>query len=131
MKVILLKMFDAIFEKIKNNVQVDGLLNMKSCASRINLRPLKIKLLSIEKAMVRRNYGFDETFNIFDEIDNKRNKLNEYEPRSDNNINNKNPTPEYLKVRENNLIDTFSASSISKKEAMSTTKTMWIKHQKN
>lgn len=94
MKVILLKMFDAIFEKIKNNVQVDGLLNMKSCVSRINLRPLRIKLLSTEKTMLRRNYVFDETFNIFDEIDNKRNKLNEYEPRSDKNV-----TLEYLKVR--------------------------------
>lgn len=94
MKVILLKMFDAIFEKIKNNVQVDGLLNMKSCVSRINLRTLRIKLLSTEKTMLRRNYVFDETFNIFDEIDNKRNKLNEYEPRSDKNV-----TLEYLKVR--------------------------------
>lgn len=31
---------------------------------------------------------------FFDEIDNKRNKLNEYEPRSDKNV-----TLEYLKVR--------------------------------
>ena len=36
--------------------------------------------------MLKKDYGFDEVFNIFNEIDNKRNKLNEYKPIASNKI---------------------------------------------
>ena len=39
--------------------------------------------------MLKRDYGFDEAFNIFDGIDSKFNNLNEYKPRTSNKNNTK------------------------------------------
>ena len=51
------------------------------CASADNK---KIKLLDTEKAVLKNKYGLDEAFNNLNEIDNKHNKLNEYNPRAPN-----------------------------------------------
>ena len=56
---------------------------------------------------VQRDYKFDEAFNIFDEIDNKCNELDDYRPRAPNNINNKNVMLESLRIIEDKLIDVF------------------------
>ena len=40
--------------------------------------------------VLKKDHGFDKAFNIFDEIDNNRNKLYEYKPKALNNINTKN-----------------------------------------
>ena len=47
-----------------------------------------IKLLNTEKAVLRKDYRFDEAFSIFDEIGNKHKKLNDYNLVLDRNINN-------------------------------------------
>ena len=39
--------------------------------------------------MLKKQYGFDEAFNIFNKVDNKRNKLNEYHPWAPNKIDTK------------------------------------------
>ena len=114
MKVILHE-FDAIIEDIKNNRKTTISISVKSHGSSINLLPLIIKLINAEKAVFKKDYGFNESFNIFDEIDKKRNKLNEYKPRAYNKISTKNAMLEYLKIMENRLIDMFSTSSIIKK----------------
>ena len=60
-------------------------------------------------------YGFDEVFTIFYEIDNKCNKLNEYNSRISNKIGVKNVMLGYLKIMEDRLIDLFSNSSTIRK----------------
>ena len=50
--------------------------------------------------MLKKEYGFDEVFNVFYKIDNKGNKLNEYNSRTPNKIDTKNVVPEYLKIIE-------------------------------
>ena len=40
--------------------------------------------------MLKKDYGFDEVFNIFDEIDNNCHELRKYNPRISNMINRKN-----------------------------------------
>ena len=71
---------------IKNNERTTKSISIKSRGSNINLHPLIIKLLDAEKTVVKKEYGFDETFNIFYETDNKRNKIYRYNPRALNKI---------------------------------------------
>ena len=64
--------------------------------------------------MFKKEYGFDGTFNIFNEIDNKRNKLTKYNLRAPNNnkIDRKHVILEYFKIIENKVIDIFSTPTI-------------------
>ena len=91
------------------------LIGVKSHASNINLHPLIIKLITAEKTMIKKDYGFDEVFNIFDEIDNKRNKLRKYNPRTNNKITIKNEMLQYLEILEYKLIDMFFTSTFTRK----------------
>ena len=74
-----------------------------------------IKLLNTVEKVLKKDYGFDEVFNTFNGIDNKHNKLNEYNSRTPDKIDAKNLTLEYLKFLEDRLIDIFSTSSITRK----------------
>ena len=80
------KEFEAILGDIKNNGRATKQISVKAvivilCASADNK---KIKLLDTEKAVLKNKYGLDEAFNNLNEIDNKHNKLNEYNPRAPN-----------------------------------------------
>ena len=66
------KDFDEI---LKDNGRTTKQINVKSNGSNINLHSLIIKLLNTEKTVPKKNYRFNEAFNIFDEKDNKGNKL--------------------------------------------------------
>ena len=55
-------------------------------------------MLKAEKAMLRKDYGFDEVFNIFDEKCKKCDNLNKYKACACNKINSKNEMLEYLKT---------------------------------
>ena len=76
------KEFDAILKNIKNNGKTAKSINVKNHGSSINLHPLVIKLINGEKTVLKKDYGFDETFDIFEELDDKRSKLNEYKRRT-------------------------------------------------
>ena len=52
----------------------------------------------LKKTVLREDYGFDEAFNIFDDIDNKYNKIYDYRPRAPNKIKSKNIMLKYLKL---------------------------------
>ena len=66
------KTFCAILEDIKNNTKTTMPVSVKSHGSNINLYLLIRKLQNAEKVVLRKDYGFDEAFNIFDEINDKR-----------------------------------------------------------
>ena len=76
-KLILLKWFDSILKDVKNNGKTIKSIRVKSRGNDVNLCLLIIKVLNTEKKMLKKDYGFDEAFNFFDKIDNKRNKPNE------------------------------------------------------
>ena len=63
----------------------------------------------------KKEYEYDEAFNIFDEIDNNHYKLSQYSRRNSNMINKKNEMLVYLKITEWKLIDMFTTSSIIRK----------------
>ena len=87
---------------------------LKKVAVIILIHPLIItKSLNTEKPILKKLYRFDETFNTFDDLENKRNKLNEYKPRTSNKINTKNVMIEHLKIIENRFIDIFTTCSIA------------------
>lgn len=65
--------------------------------------------------MLKKEYGLDEVFNVFYKIDNKGNKLNEYNSRAPDKIDTKNVVPEYLKIIEDKLINMFSTPVIIRK----------------
>ena len=67
-------------------------ISVKSCGSNNSLHPPIIKLLNERKTAFEKFYGFDELFEIFDEINNNWHKLNEYNPRTSNMI-------KYLKIK--------------------------------
>lgn len=73
-----------------------------------------IKLLNTEKAILKTNYGSNETLDIFEKTDNNCYKHNEYKPRSSNKIDTKNVMLEYLRIIEDKLIDMFFTPSIIK-----------------
>ena len=103
------KEFDAISKDTRNNVWVDKPLNIKTYGYNINLCPTIIELPNSEKIMVKKNYGFDKAFNIFDEIDNKQNSLGLTR------ILIKNAFLECLKIIENKLSDMFCTPTIATK----------------
>ena len=71
-----------------------------------------IKLLNTVEKVLKKDYGFDEVFNTFNGIDNKHNKLNEYNSRTPDKIDAKNVMLEYLKFLEDRLIDIFSINQM-------------------
>ena len=76
---------------------------------------MTIKLLNVERAVIKKDYEFAEGFNIFDEIGNKHHKRFGYKPRFSNKINTKNAMLEYLKIIENKLVDCFLLLVLLKK----------------
>ena len=78
-KVILPDELDAILKDIDNNGRTTKPISVKRQDGNINLHPLLIKLLKAE-------FEFDKTFNIFNEIDNKRYKLRQYNSRTLTNL---------------------------------------------
>ena len=78
-KVILPDELDAILKDIDNNGRTTKAISVKRQDGNINLHPLLIKLLKAE-------FEFDKTFNIFNEIDNKRYKLRQYNSRTLTNL---------------------------------------------
>ena len=106
------KEFDAILD---NNGTTTKSISVKSRGNNINLHLLIIKLLNTEEMVLKKDYGFDEVFNIFNGIDNKHNKLNEYNSRTPNKTDAKNVMLQYLKSMEDRLIDLFSTFSITRK----------------
>ena len=75
------KAFGILSQDIKNNGKTTKSISVKGLSNTINLYPLIIKLQSAEKTELQKHYGFEKAFNIFDEIDNKCNKLNEYKSK--------------------------------------------------
>ena len=65
--------------------------------------------------MLKKYYGLDVVFNIFDEIDDSRYKLRMYIPMISNTINRKNEMLEYLKLIELKLNDVLSTPSVVRK----------------
>ena len=49
---------------------------IKVIDNNINWHPLIINLINAGKTMLKKDYRFDEAFNISGKIDNKHNKLN-------------------------------------------------------
>ena len=49
--------------------------------------------------MLKKDYGFDQLFNFFDEIYNNRHKIQLYNPTSSNMIKKNNEMLEYLKIQ--------------------------------
>ena len=115
MKVIILKRFDAILKDIKISRKTTESISVKSRGKSIKIHPLIIKLLNTKKPVLKKDYSFDEVFNIFDEIDINCNNLNEYKLRSTNMIKRKNEMLECLRIMEDKLIDMFSVSNIARK----------------
>ena len=102
------KKFNAILKNVRNT----KLISVKSHGSNINLHALIIKLINAEKALLKKGYAFVKVFDIFDEIDNKCNKLNEYNCRTPNKNDAKNLILQYFKIMEDRLIDMPSTPSI-------------------
>ena len=65
--------------------------------------------------MLKRDYGFDEAFDIFEEMNNNHHKLNGYNPGTSNIINRKNEMLEYLKIIGYLLIDMLSTLTAVRK----------------
>ena len=120
------KGFDAILKYINNDGRTAKTISAKIRDNNISLQPLIIKLLNAEKAVFKKEYGSDETFNIFDEIDKKCNELSEYNPRNLKKIDTKIVMLKYLKVTEDKIIYMFSTPSIIRKKAMSTANDMSV-----
>ena len=66
--------------------------------------------------MLKKDYEFDEVFNIFDELDDNRCYFHKYNPRTSNVITKNNEMLEYLKISEWKLIDTSSTASVVEKK---------------
>ena len=107
--------FDAILKDIKNIGRTTKPISVKSHGSNINLHPLIIKLINAGKKVLKKDYGFDEACEIFDEIDKNFDKRNEHNPRSSNMIIRKNEMLQYLKLMEWKLVDMFSTPTFVRK----------------
>ena len=70
--------FDAVLNVIKYSERTTKRMSVKSRDSNINLHSLIMKLIKAGKTVLKKDYGFDEVFNIFDEIDNNRYELYKY-----------------------------------------------------
>ena len=64
-----LKKFNAILTDIENNGRATKPISVKTRGSNINLYPLIMRLLNVRKTVLKKDYGFDEVCDIFDEID--------------------------------------------------------------
>ena len=82
----------------KNNGKTSKLLIIRTRGNIISLQPLIIKLLNARKTVCKKDHGFDKVFNIFDEINDSRYKLQMYNPSTSNMINRKNAMLEYLQI---------------------------------
>ena len=60
------KQFYAILEYIKNNTNITKSISVKSHGSNIYLHPLIMKLPNAEKGVLKKEYRFDEAYNISD-----------------------------------------------------------------
>ena len=89
------KNFKVILKDTKKNVETTKPI---SHGSSINLHPLISKSLNAGKMVLKKDYAFDKVSEIFEEIDNNSNKLNEYNPRTSDMINSKNKMLQYLKI---------------------------------
>ena len=61
--------FDAILKDVKNIGRTTKPISVKSHGGNIYLHPLIIKLINAGKKVFKKDYGFDEACEIFDEID--------------------------------------------------------------
>ena len=59
------KKFDAILKDIKIIGRTTKLMSLQSLSSNISLNPLLIKLLKAGKTGLKKDYEFDEVFDIF------------------------------------------------------------------
>ena len=75
--------------------------------------------------MLKRDYGFDEGFDIFAEMVNINHKLNKYNPGTYM-INRKNEMLDYLIIVEYLLIDMLSTLTVVRKKIIATTKVMYM-----
>ena len=76
--------------------------------------------------MFKKGYGFVKVFDIFDVIDNKSNKLNEYKCRMPTKNDAKNVVLEYFKIIEDRLIDMPSTPWLFEKETIPNGKEMSV-----
>ena len=60
--------------------------SVKIRGSNINVHPLIIKLVNAGITVLKKDYRFNEVFNIFDEIDINRHQFRKYNPRTSNMI---------------------------------------------
>ena len=105
-----IKSFDVILKGIRDIGRTIKPINVTIPGGNINPHPLIIKLLSTGKMVLKKDYGFDEIFVIFDETDNNCYELNMYNHGTSNMIDRKNEMLDYLKIMEWNLIDMISTA---------------------
>ena len=74
----------------KTRDKTTKLINFKCRGSKIILHPLIVKLVTAGKTMLKKEYGFGEVFDVFNELGIIRNKLHKYSPRTLNKITVKN-----------------------------------------
>lgn len=108
---VIMRMMKVVLLKCNNGRNTKSI----SHSHNINLYPRIIKLLNTEKAMLKKDYGFDEAFNIFDAVDNKYNNFYEYKPKTSNKILTQNVTLQYLRVKKDKLINMISNPAITLK----------------
>ena len=65
--------------------------------------------------VLKKDYGFDEAFSIFDKIYNKRNKLNKCNSSSSNKVNTESTVLKFLKITEDRVIYVFLLLEFLKK----------------
>ena len=63
------KTFAIILDDIKNDKNTNKSLSVKSRGKNINLYIVVITFINAKTAVLKGDYGFDEAFNIFDEIE--------------------------------------------------------------
>ena len=69
------KTFAIMLDDIKNNKNTNKSLSVKNGGKNINLHTVVITFINAKTAVLKGDYGFDEAFNIFDEIENNCSNL--------------------------------------------------------
>ena len=69
------KTFAIMLDDIKNNKNTNKSLSVKNGGKDINLHTVVITFRNAKTAVLKGDYGFDEAFNIFDEIENNCSNL--------------------------------------------------------
>ena len=105
-----IKSFDVILKDIRDIGRTIKPINVTIPGGNINPHPLIIKLLSTGKTVLKKDYGFDEIFIIFDETDKNCYELYMNNHGTSNMIDRKNEMLDYLKIMEWNLIDMISTA---------------------